>query len=99
MFGVVVPEFGVWFVSGVVVVVPGAGPVSLGGVLFGAPPGVVLSGGTGAVVVLSAGALLGTVDCCLEHAADSISAATENKIALRFMSTPRRSKDPSGMLA
>jgi hypothetical protein len=74
-------------VSGVVVVVPGAAPVSLGEVLLGAPPGAVLSG-AGVVVVLSAGAL-GAVDCCREHAEASISAATENKIALRFMSTPR----------
>ena len=74
--------------SGVVVVVPGAGPVSLGGVLLGAPPGAVLSG-AGAVVALSAGAF-GAVDCCFEHAEASISAATENKIALRFMRTPRR---------
>jgi hypothetical protein len=89
LFGVVEPEFGVEFVSGVVVVVPGAGPLSLGAVLLGAAPGAVLSGAAAGGVALSVGAL-GAVDCCREHAEASISAATENKIALRFMSTPRR---------
>jgi hypothetical protein len=86
-FGLVELELGE-LVSGVVVVVPGDGPVSLGGVLFGAPPGVVLSGAAAGAVVLSVGAL-GAVDCCREHAEASVSAATEIKIALRFMGTPR----------